>query len=206
MSTPGSAGPTLVPGSPQPSGTQGAPPRRHSVGLWILCGVALMVMFAVIAGTLVLKLSLSMAKNISITKSGNSIEIKTPSGKIAVHSGKPEDLGLPVYPGAQVADDGGSVEFMDQNDQRSGVSGFTYKTSDSLAQVDEWYKHRLGADFARQGPGPTNFKVRGINVEIDSGDIAYISDSIGVTVVGLKSRAGHVEIAMARIGKQGQAQ
>ena len=102
MSTPNSAGPNLVAGPPQPQGPAGAPPR-HNVGLWILCGVGVMVLSLLIAGTLILRLSLSMVKNVSITKSGNSVEISTPGGKIAVKSGKPEDLGLPVYPGAQVA-------------------------------------------------------------------------------------------------------
>ncbi len=205
MSTPNSAGPNLVPGPPQPQGPAGAPPR-HYVGLWILCGVGVMVLSLLIAGTLILRLSLSMVKNVSITKSGNSVEISTPGGKLAVKSGKPEDLGLPVYPGAQLRDNGGSVEFVGTDDQRSGVSGSNYSTPDSIDKVDEWYRHRLGADFERNGPGPKTIDVKGINVEIETGDIVYVSTSMGITVVGLKSRAGHVEISLARIGKQGQPQ
>lgn len=203
MSTPNSAGPSLIPGPPQQAGI---PPRRHSIGLWILCGVAVMVLFVLIAGTLILRLSLSMVKDVSISKTGNSLEIRTPGGNLAVRSGKPEDLGLPVYPGAELKDTGGSVQFVGTNDQRSGVSGASYSTHDSIEKVDEWYRHRLGIDFARKGPGPMNIKVKGIDVEVDSGDIAYISESVGVTVVALKPRAGRVEIALARIGKQGEPQ
>ena len=205
MSTPNSTGPNLVAGPPQSQRPAGPPPR-HNVGLWILCGVGVMVLSLLIAGTLMLRLSLSMVKNVSITKSGNSGEISTPGGKIAVRSGKPEDLGLPVYPGAELRDNGGSVEFVGTDDQRSGVSGSTYSTQDSIDKVDEWYRHRLGADFERNGPGPKTIDVKGINVEIETGDIAYVSASFGITVVGLKPRAGHVEISLARIGKQGQPQ
>ena len=98
------------------------------------------------------------------------------------------------------------MEFVGTDDQRSGVSGSTYSTPDSIDKVDEWYRHRLGADFERNGPGPKTIDVKGINVEIETGDIAYVSSSIGIAVVGLKPRAGHVEISLARIGKQGQPQ
>ena len=171
-----------------------------------MCGVCAMVLFVVIAGALVIRLSLSMAKNVNISKSGNSVEISTPNGKIAVRSGKPEDLGLPVYPGAALKDNAGSVEFVGANDQRSGVSGATYDTTDPVEKVDEWYRHRLGTDFERNGPGPKTIDVHGVNVEIERGDIAYISDSGAITVVGLKPRGSHVEISLARIGKQGTAQ
>jgi hypothetical protein len=165
-----------------------------------------MVLFVVVAGTLILRLSFSVA--MVVTKTGNSVEISTPGGRIALHAGNPEDLGLPVYPGAKVSENatGGSVEFVGTDNQRSGVSGATYSTTDPIEKVDDRYRHRLGTEFGRNGPGPMHVDVRGINVEIDSGDIAYISDSVGIAVVGLKPRAGHVEISLARLGKQGQAQ
>ena len=206
MSTPNPTGPSLVPPTGPNMGAPAPPPPRHNVGVWIAAGLGILVLFSIVFGLAMMRLGLSLARNVSVLKSGNSVEIKTPDGKIALRAGVPADLGLPVYPGATTLDNSGSVEFIGDNEQRSGVSGAKYSTPDSMEKVDQWYRQRLGSDFERQGPGPKQVIVRGVVVEIEGGDIAYISQAEGVSVIALKPQGDHVQIELARIGKQGQAQ
>lgn len=205
MSTPNQNGPSLVP--PQAGAT---PPRSSNtnIGVWIACGVGVMLLFSLLIGLAIMRMGLSFARNVSISTSGKSVEISTPSGKIAVNAGVPADIGLPIYPGASAsAEDGsGSVEFVNKDFQRSGMSVSKYFVSDSLEKVDAWYRQALGSDFERQGPGPKTMVVHGIVVEIEAGDIAYISDTGSVAMVALKPVGSRVEIDLAKFGKQNQAQ
>jgi hypothetical protein len=198
--------PPVSPGTP-PGGAPGIPagpaiPReKHNVLLWVLVGIGSVLIFGVVAILLIVH---AVARtHVSVTTSGDSVVIQTPRGAISVNSGQPADLGLPIYPGALTLKDGGSVQFTANNDQRGGISGATYVTSDSLDKVEAWYRQRLGSAFEHDGPGPKSVIVRGMNVQIDGGEDAYISDSgDAVSIVGLKSRLGRVEIDLARIGRR----
>lgn len=205
MSAPNPVGPSLVP--PQ---SGGVPPRssNNNLGVWIACGVGVVLLFALLIGLSVMRLGLSFARNVSISSSGKSVEISTPGGKIAVNTGVPADIGLPVYPGAasSTEDGSGSVEFVNKDFQRSGMSVSKYLATDSIEKVDAWYRQVLGSDFERQGPGPKTIVVHGIVVEIEAGDIAYLSDSGNVSMVALKPLGHGVEIDLAKFGKQNQAQ
>ncbi len=133
---------------------------------------------------------------------GQGVEIKVPGG-MTIRAGEGAHTGLPVYPGAATQSKGGGVEITSANGTQSGVSGETYVTNDSMEKVDDWYRGRLDKDFQREGPGPTDLRVKGTIVHVENGEIAYVSQSgPAVQVVSLKHGAdGGTKIDLARMGR-----
>ncbi len=197
--------PPNAPGRSQNSQVPTPPPAEKSnVLMWVLAGVGVVVIFGVLSVLFIVRALVHTHLNVS--QSGNSVVIDTPRGTLSVNSGKPDDLGLPIYPGATPQGEAGDVQFTGANDQRAGVGGATYTTTDSMEQVEAWYAGQLGSAFQSEGPGPKTIYMHGMKVQIDDGEFAYISDrDNALSIVGLKPRAGRVEIALARIGR-GRAQ
>lgn len=193
--------------SPNPSpssgpGTQrqypGAGKPRSNVLLWVLAGLGVMFCCMLLVGIVILR-SLAGTR-INIDKATGTVEVRTPDGT-SIRAGRTGDVGLPVYPGAVSNGRAGGVEIITSDDKHGGVSGAVYDSPDSIEKVDSWYGDRLGKDFNRQGPGHKPVEIRGVNVHIEDGDIAYISDSgTDVSIVSLKPRAGGTEISLARLG------
>jgi len=195
MSTPQNPLPNSNPGM----GQQPVPPRRQNVFLWILAGIGILFVCMMFAGLAILH-SLR-GTNFSVGKNGQGVEIKVPGG-MTIHAGEGASTGLPIYPGAATQSKSGGVEFTSANGTQSGVSGETYLTSDSMEKVDDWYRGRLDKDFQREG-GPTSLTVKGTNVQIENGEIAFISQAgPAVQIISLKHGAdGGTKIDLARMGR-----
>lgn len=196
MSTPQNPLPNLNPQMRQ----QPVPPPRKNVMMWILVGIGILFVCMMFAGLMILR-TLSGTK-LSVGRNGQGVEIKVPGG-MTIRAGEGASTGLPIYPGAATQSKAGGVEFTSSNGTQSGVSGETYATSDSMEKVDDWYRGRLDKDFQREGPGPTSLKVKGTIVQIETGEIAYVSETgPAVQVVSLKHGAdGGTKIDLARIGR-----
>src|SRR5215472_4974515 len=144
-----------VPPAPLPSGTlppNAVPPPgsgKPSNALWWALGILGGLVVLVIAGGLLT--ASYFVRNIHVDEKGQKVEINTPGGKISLHaSDDVKNVGLPIYPGAEVASaGGGGVELTAPNDQRVGITGVKYLTSDSLEKVDAWYRDQLGPEFDR---------------------------------------------------------
>jgi hypothetical protein len=69
--------------------------------------------------------------------------------------------------------------------------------------VDEWYRGKLDKDFERQGPGPRELTVKGTTVHVETGEIAYISQTgPAICIVSLKRGfGGGTKIDLARMGR-----
>ena len=196
MSTP----PNPFPGNNPGMGQQPVPPPRQNVFLWILAGIGILFVCMMFAGLMILH-SLR-GTNLSIGRNGQGVEIKVPGG-MTIHAGEGASTGLPIYPGAATQSKSGGVEITSANGTQSGVSGETYLTSDSMEKVDDWYRGRLDKDFQREGPGPTSLTVKGTNVQIENGEIAFVSQTgPAVQIVSLKHGAdGGTKIDLARMGR-----
>jgi hypothetical protein len=196
MSTP----PTPAPGTP-PGAPQTAPPKPSSAIWWVL-GIFATAVFIVIVGGLVT--AGYFVRNIHVDEKSQKVEVSTPAGKITLHaSDSIKSVGLPVYPGAEMADSGGGVELTAPNDKSLAVAGMKYRTSDDLAKVDAWYRKQLGPDFERRvgGDRPGRISIHGVDLE--RGDLAFISEGEGlVRIVALKNKGDATEIGLVRIGKQ----
>jgi hypothetical protein len=72
-----------------------------------------------------------------------------------------------------------------------------------MEKVDDWYRGRLDKDFQREGPGASDLRVKGTIVHIESGEIAYVSQSgPAVEIVSLKHGVdGGTKIDLARMGR-----
>jgi hypothetical protein len=196
MSTPANP----LPGNNPGMGQQPVPPPRQNVFLWIMAGIGILFVCMMFAGLMILHAL--RGTNLSIGSNGKGVEIKVPGG-VTIHAGEGASTGLPIYPGAVTQSKSGGVEITSANGTQSGVSGESYLTSDSMEQVDDWYRGRLDKDFQREGPGPTSLKVKGTTVQIENGEIAYISQSgPAIMIVSLKHGAdGGTKIDLARMGR-----
>jgi hypothetical protein len=176
------------------------PPPRQNVMLWILAGIGILFVCMMFAGLMILHAL--RGTNLSIGSNGKGVEIKVPGG-MTIRAGETADTGLPVYPGASARGKAGGVEITSENGTQSGVSGANYTTADSMEKVDEWYRGRLDNDFTREGPGPTKLKVKGATVQIETGEIAYISQNgPAIMIVSLKHDFGDgTKIDLARMGR-----
>jgi hypothetical protein len=177
------------------------PPQKSNTLLWVF-GIAAVALLGMTAGGIFIVRYL--VRDLRVSEKGQAVEIQTPAGALKVNRGA-EEIGLPIYPGATLADSGASVELStaEKEEQRFGVHAAKYATSDSVEKVDAWYRGRLGTEFERQGSGPKRDRgrVRTFTVGVD--DIAYVSDQDdNVRIVALKKRGSTVEIALVRIGKR----
>jgi len=179
---------------------QQTPPPRQNVLLWILAGIGILFVSMMFAGLMILRAL--RGTHLNVASGGNAVEITVPGG-MKIRAGEGAVTGLPVYPGALSQSNGGGVEITSENGTQSGVSGANYTTGDPIEKVDEWYRGRLEKDFERQGPGPTELKVKGMTVHIENGEIAYISQTgPAVLIVSLKHGFGDgTRIDLARMGR-----
>jgi len=179
---------------------QTAPPPRQNVFVWILAIIGILFVCVMFAGLMILRALRDT--HLNVANGGKAVEISVPGG-LKIRAGEGAETGLPVYPGASSLNKGGCVQITSENGTQSGVSGADYTTDDGLEKVDEWYRGRLDKDFQRQGPGPTELKVKGVTVHVETGEISYISQSgSAISIVSLKRGVGGgTKIDLARMGR-----
>jgi hypothetical protein len=189
-------------GPPQAQQPVPLPKKKSSSVIWWVLGAFLLALVLLIAAGL--GTAYYFVHNTRIDQKNQQVSIKTPRGTVTLHAtDSVKDVGLPIYPGAQISESGGGIEITAPNDKRVGIQGVKYRTDDALDKVDAWYRQQLGPDFERHLPGErsASFHFQGVNV--DSSDIAFVAQSDGlVRVVGLKKGDSGTVIDMARIGKQ----
>jgi hypothetical protein len=183
---------------------QNAPPRRSNAIWWVL-GIFCSVIVLVIIGGVVT--ATYFIRGIHGDEKGQKVEVTTPAGKVTLHAtDSVKSVGLPIYPGAELAESGGGIELTAPNDKSVAVTGVSYRTSDSPDKVDAWYRAKLGPDFERHLPGDRAGKWNIQGVDLESGDIAYVAQGEGLMrIVAIKRISDGTKIGMARMGKQ-QAQ
>ena len=177
------------------------PPRKSSNWLWWLLGITgAAVVLLIVGGLLIAGIVL---KNVRVNRATREVEVSTPAGDLQVRNTPTKDAGLPVYPGAVLDEPGKNVELNFPGEQSVGITVVQYRSSDSLARVDAWYRERLGSDFERDGPGSKRGKLDERGVEVGTDGIAYVSERGDlVRFVAIKNKGGGVEIGLGRIGKR----
>lgn len=178
-----------------------APQKKNNLVWWIL---------GVIGGGLILLVASVLlvagffAKNVHVSEKDKQVEINTPAGQATLAStDSVREIGLPVYPGSTLVESGGSVEVTTSRSDTVGFAAVHYRTTDSTERVDEWYRNRLGPDFKRKHPDPSDPQVHVQGVSLSSSDVAFISERDGLLrIVTLRSTLRGVEIGLVRIGKR----
>ncbi len=191
--------------TPATGGGQGAPPgpgNRPSNTIWWVLGFFVLAICVVVVGGFLT--AGYVVRNIRVDQKSQQVSVNTPAGSVTLRTTDSiKDVGLPIYPGAEIARSGGGVEVTAPNDKRVAVAGVKYRTDDSVEKVDAWYRERLSADFERHGPGEkwSDPRIGGVTIETD--DIAFVAEGSGlIRVVAIKKRGNGAEIDMVRIGKQ----
>ncbi len=177
------------------------PLRKSSNWLWWLLGIAGAALVLLIVGGLLI--AGIVLKNVRVNRASREVEISTPAGDVQVRNTPTKDAGLPVYPGAVLDEPGNNVELNFPGEQSLGITVLQYRSSDSLAKVDAWYRERLGSDFERDGPGSKHGKLDERGVIVGRDGVAYVSEKGDlVRFVAIKKKGGGVEIRLGRIGKR----
>jgi hypothetical protein len=190
-----------TPPTPLPSispETPGAPPavRKSNTLAWVLGGCGTLLVLAIIAG--ILGVRMFIKNNVHMGPNGE-MDMKLPGG-VQMHTGKPKDLGIPVYPETNSGGIGMEITSPRQ-DQNMRIS--TYFTPDTVEKVDAWYRDNVSKDYVREGAGakqalPNN---RRFPVPIQSDAITYVlKDGETLRVVAINQKGVNTQIALMIIG------
>ena len=189
-----------TPPNPTPTGPSNPNPQNSSsIWLWI---IGLVVAGALILGLGALFVTRFLVQRIAISRAGESVEINSPVGSVKATKDETANPGLPIYPGAKLAQPGGSVELGTPDEEAVSLTSAHYRTIDPIEKVDAWYREQLSVDFKREGPGVMNQKKNINGILVKSNDIAFISEKGDlVRVIALQKSSNGVEIALLRVGK-----
>jgi hypothetical protein len=147
-SQPVAAGPApMGPAGPPTPAT--APAKKTSPVVKIVLVVVAFFVFITVAGIgacvyIGYRAKRAVEQTVKMDESGKSIKIQTPEGEIRLgeHPTKEGDTvgGVPIYTGATALEGGAQFSFGD----KLRIGGQEYETSDSVDQVVDFYKEKLG--------------------------------------------------------------
>src|SRR5580704_6063241 len=167
MATPTTPLPRMSPGM------AGAPPppKKQNILIWILSGCGTVLVLLVIVGGLAFH---SFMKNNFHVGPNGEVDMKI--GGMSMHTGKAPDVGLPIYPGVDIAHAMGmeatlpTAKFGNQS-----VSQAIYSSTDPVEKVDDWYHQNLGPEFIRLDAGKNQAVLgdNGFPLPNDLGAISY---------------------------------
>jgi hypothetical protein len=164
MATPPTPPPRVLPGAP--------PPKKQNILVWILSGCGVVIVLVVIVAALGFR---AIVKNMHIGPDG-TVDMKI--GPMSVHGGKPQDVGLPVYPGVEAAGAMGMEITMPTGKYGTQtISQAVYSSKDSVEKVDDWYHENLSAEFIRLDAGKNQAVLgdKAFPMPLDFGAISYTS-------------------------------
>lgn len=127
--------------------------------LIILGGILLLVIVAVAAAVWAVKRYAQL--NVHGTADSKHVEISTPFGELKVDKADAvaAQLKLPIYPGARPTKESASVKLRGRAGDEEGGLDITvaeFHTTDSLPQVDAYYRQQLGPTFKREEGEPVS--------------------------------------------------
>jgi hypothetical protein len=177
-------------------------PQKTTSNIWAWV-LGLVAVGALILGAGTWFVTHYFVQSLQVNRADSSVVIDTPVGTLKAAKDEKADPGLPIYPGAKVAQAGGTVELSMPDADSINLTAAHYRTMDPIEKVDAWYREQLSSEFKREGPGVMNRKKEINGVIVKSDDIAFISEKDDVVlVVALQKRFNGVEIALLRAGKQ----
>ncbi len=156
----------------------------------------LVVVFIVGLGMLLKK---AFVGNITVKeKPGRQAEVSiaVPGGRLKVTENPQvteENLGVPIYPGAKVVEDSGSVRFSGGAQKGSAtIGGASFTTRDPVNAVVEFYKAKLGKQVNIVESTSEGKHVVVLNVVSDKGwkTITVEDEGNGVTKVAIATMSG----------------
>lgn len=163
------------------------------VGLILAMMVAVAVL-AIYIGVRILTHNVSI-REIKEAGGASEVAVKTPVGKLEIHQGAVDDvglLGLPVYPGARRITDNGNARVTAEFAGRSvmGMLAAKFETPDSMARVKRFYDTRLNGQVTRyiqkNSEGKTVFEIKAAGQE---------------KIVALKSENGGTRIELVKLAQ-----
>jgi hypothetical protein len=159
--------------------------ERGGILVWLAMG------FFLIAGLLLLS-GFFLFHTIKVRNAGDEVHVDTPFGSVNVqhgNNGRPESLGIPLYPNSKVAGKGGTanVDFSEVfGDKDLHIVAGKWETTDPIDKVQKYYEDKFPDISVVQHDG---------EVEMHG------ADRRGKRVIVLRSRHGLTEISLASVGE-----
>ena len=178
-----------------------APPARSGNALKIIL-ITLVVLLFLIGGTVVgltffLRSKLANIVSVKEGQGGQSeVAINAPGGQIKVTAGSAvteEQLGVPIYPGATVGSDGGSVTFAGEGAKGHGWFGASvFRTQDDMDEVVTFYKEKLGDQAKTLDSTADGTRTVVFTLETDKGwrMVTISNEEAKVTKIAIASAGG----------------
>ena len=146
-----------APARPAAPTAPATPPAARSgmpTGIKVLLGIVAVVLVVGLLGVAAAGyFAYRLARNnVDIDASSGQVSLQTPEGKVTM--GKmgavsEAELGIPIYPNAKPAEAGFEV-----SSPKGGVRTFLFTTNDSITQVADFYKEKLGDELKTTVTGP----------------------------------------------------
>jgi len=193
--------PGLPPGVPQYGAPVPPPQKTNQAALWIVVILGACLMCTIVVGLLFVRL---IVHRVKIGAARGNVSIETPAGSVRVSRGDSHPAGLPVYPGAKsMSDNRHSIE-LSANDAYVALATEVYRTPDSIEQVRDWYRQRLGAEFKLETHSDKRSSSNGDpDFDTDDHEMAFVDDrDDGARIIALDSSSGGTKITMLRVGKR----
>ena len=177
-----------------------APARSGSALKIILITLAVLLFLiggSVIGLTLFLRSKLANIVTVKDGQGGQSeVAINAPGGQIKVTAGSgvtAEQLGVPIYPGAVVGKDGGSVTLSGGGAQGHGWFGASvFRTDDDMDEVVAFYKEKLGNQAKTLDSTADGTRTVVFTLETDKGwrMVTISNEDAKVTKIAIASAGG----------------
>jgi hypothetical protein len=175
---------SAAPSSPAPPATPPATAPNSSALKIILIVVAVVVGLGILGIAAISVIGYRVATHTRVRNQDGNVRVETPFGSVQTSSNPDEaarDLGIDLYPGAQVVK--GTTSMMNMGNMHTAAADF--ETSDSPSTVSDFYKS----------------KVPGANVISSEGDhFAIIStDKKNMLTINIEPKDGKTRIHIARV-------
>jgi len=147
------------------------PAKKQNILIWILSGCGTVLVLLVLVGILAFR---SFVKNNVHVGPNGEVDVKM--GSMTMHGGKAQDVGLPIYPGADTAHATGmEMTIPTPKNGRQTITQSIYSSKDSVEKVDDWYHQNLAAEFIRLDAGQNQAVLgdKAFPFPLDRGAISY---------------------------------
>jgi hypothetical protein len=166
-------GKPVTPGTPAPAGIPASAPPTGGSGLKVvLIVIGSIILFGILCVAILTAVGLRIARHSRVSQNGDNVKVETPLGSVETSKDPDQaakDLGVDVYPGAEVQKDGASSATF--GGMRTVTASF--ESSDSADKVCAFYRSKFpGASVSTSERGRctivTNAPPNMITINVES--------------------------------------
>jgi zinc ribbon protein len=186
---------------PYAAGQPGPPAKKSGGALKVVLIVLGVIVILIVVGVVGVGLFIkkTVLDNVSVKEGPGGkaeVSINTPKGQIKLNTKQEiseEKLGVPIYPGAKAEEGAGSFSITGEGEKSGTFGGASFTTTDSVDQVVEFYKGRLGnkVNAFDSTSGGKHTVVLNVSTQNSWKTITIEDEGTGVTKIAVASLSGN---------------